>query len=111
MPNKTKSILKVIQALPVALMNILISFYQNWISPFLGQNCRHYPSCSHYTKDSLNKHGVVKGSILSTARIIRCNPWSLGGYDPVPETVSFKKPASFKLQGNYQTQLYPFKDL
>jgi len=91
---------------PKQSLLFLIKIYQRYISPFLGQNCKHYPSCSHYTKEALNTHGVIKGLILSSARIIRCNPWSLGGYDPIPEKVSYVKPASFKLSGNYQTQLY-----
>lgn len=83
-----------------------INLYQKYVSPFLGQNCKHYPSCSHYSKDSIHLHGPIKGLLLTVARILRCNPWSLGGFDPVPKTVSFKTPSSFKLTGNYQTQLY-----
>ena len=84
----------------------LIKSYQYALSPFLGQNCRHYPSCSHYSLESLNKYGFLKGGLLTFLRILRCNPWSLGGYDPVPENVSFKKISSFKFVGNYQTKLY-----
>ncbi len=90
----------------------LISAYQRYLSPLLGQNCKHYPSCSHYSKHSLEKHGAIKGIILTTARLLRCNPWSLGGFDPVPDKVSFKKPSTFKVFGNYQTQLYKqYEDL
>jgi len=50
----------------------------------LGQNCRFYPSCSHYAHESLNKYGVIKGSYLAMRRLSRCHPWHDGGYDPVP---------------------------
>jgi hypothetical protein len=62
----------------------LIKLYQLLLSPMLGQNCRFYPSCSHYAHESLNKHGVIKGSYLAMRRLSRCHPWHDGGYDPVP---------------------------
>lgn len=89
-----------------SIMTLLIVIYQKTLSPFLGQNCKHYPSCSHYGIEALNRHGALKGSILTIARLIRCNPWSYGGYDPVPDKVTLKEPKTFKLSGNYQTKLY-----
>lgn len=62
----------------------LIHFYQNFISPFRPPTCRFYPSCSSYACDALNKYGALKGSWLSVKRLLRCNPWSSGGYDPIP---------------------------
>lgn len=62
----------------------LIRFYKLAISPFLGRSCRFYPSCSEYTLEALQKHGLVKGLYLSVRRIGRCNPWHSGGFDPVP---------------------------
>lgn len=62
----------------------LIRFYQNFISPFRPPTCRFYPSCSSYACDALNKYGALKGSWLSVKRLLRCNPWSSGGYDPIP---------------------------
>lgn len=47
--------------------------------------CKYYPSCSEYTKQSINRFGLIVGSILGVWRILRCNPWSHGGHDPVPE--------------------------
>lgn len=85
---------------------LLIKTYQKFISPLLGKNCKHYPSCSCYGVEAIEKHGTTKGLILTTARLLRCNPWSYGGYDPVPEKVVFKDVKTFKLLGNYQTKLY-----
>jgi len=59
----------------------LIGFYQLFISPNLGINCRFYPSCSHYAADSVKKYGVIKGSQKSFLRILKCVPWSPGGID------------------------------
>jgi len=63
---------------------LLIRGYQRFISPLLPPTCRFTPSCSHYGIDALKKHGVFKGSWLTINRILRCNPWAKGGYDPVP---------------------------
>ena len=60
-----------------------ISIYQNFISPLIPQSCRYYPSCSNYAKDSLRIHGLF-GILLIVKRILKCNPFFLGGYDPVP---------------------------
>jgi hypothetical protein len=64
---------------------VLIRFYKLAISPYLPRSCRHYPSCSSYTIEALRKHGLIKGIILGTWRIMRCNPWGTHGYDPVPK--------------------------
>lgn len=63
---------------------LLIRFYQHWISPLLGSNCRFYPTCSHYTYEAIERYGVRKGGILGLRRIARCHPWNPGGFDPVP---------------------------
>ncbi|HEY3431403.1 MAG TPA: membrane protein insertion efficiency factor YidD [Rhodocyclaceae bacterium] len=68
----------------VTFLLCLIRFYKLAISPFLGRSCRFYPSCSEYTLEALQKHGLVKGLWLSVKRIGRCNPWHSGGFDPVP---------------------------
>jgi putative membrane protein insertion efficiency factor len=62
----------------------LIRAYQYAISPLLGQRCKYYPSCSSYAVEALREHGVVRGLGLATWRLLRCNPFSDGGYDPVP---------------------------
>lgn len=64
----------------------LIKFYQNIISPifsFLGIKCKYYPTCSEYAKQAIEKYGFFKGCSLGIKRIIKCNPFSKGGYDPL----------------------------
>lgn len=63
----------------------LIRAYQLLISPFLGRNCRFYPSCSSYAVEAIETHGAARGLWLAARRLVRCGPWSAGGYDPVPE--------------------------
>lgn len=62
----------------------LIRFYQRFISPLLGSNCRFHPSCSHYTYEAIERYGVWKGLFMGGKRILRCHPFTPGGYDPVP---------------------------
>lgn len=62
-----------------------IRAYQRWISPALGSRCRFYPSCSHYAIASIERFGVARGILLTAGRILRCQPLSIGGIDPVPE--------------------------
>ncbi len=62
----------------------LIRFYQITLSVFLGQHCRFSPTCSNYAIEALQRHGAVKGTILSSKRICKCHPWSAGGVDEVP---------------------------
>ncbi|MGF7397883.1 membrane protein insertion efficiency factor YidD [Thermoanaerobacterium thermosaccharolyticum] len=61
----------------------LIRFYQKFISPMKPKSCRFYPTCSQYAIDAIKKYGVLKGGIMALWRILRCNPFNLGGYDPV----------------------------
>ena len=62
----------------------MIRFYQRYISPMKGTKCPYIPTCSQYGLEAIEKYGAVKGSILAAWRILRCNPFSKGGYDPVP---------------------------
>ena len=62
----------------------LLRGYKRWISPHLGNNCRFVPTCSEYAMQAVEIHGVLKGGLLSLWRILRCNPFHKGGYDPVP---------------------------
>ncbi|NMM62034.1 membrane protein insertion efficiency factor YidD [Clostridium sp. P21] len=60
-----------------------IKLYKKYISPLKGPCCRFYPTCSQYALDALEKHGVLKGGFMAIKRILRCNPFNKGGYDPV----------------------------
>lgn len=61
-----------------------IRLYKAAVSPLLGPSCRFYPSCSDYAHEALDRHGVVRGGIMSVARLLRCHPFNPGGHDPVP---------------------------
>jgi len=61
----------------------LIKVYQKILSPLFPPSCRFYPTCSEYSAQAITKHGVLKGLIKSIWRILRCNPFSKGGYDPI----------------------------
>lgn len=60
-----------------------IKWYQKYISPNTKPHCRFYPTCSHYTVEAISKYGPVKGGCMGAWRILRCNPFCKGGYDPV----------------------------
>lgn len=66
------------------LLIALIRGYQRLLSPLLGPRCRFYPSCSSYSIEALEKHGALRGSLLSARRLCRCHPLNPGGPDPVP---------------------------
>ncbi|WP_034062065.1 membrane protein insertion efficiency factor YidD [Lacinutrix jangbogonensis] len=68
----------------IAPFLFIIKVYQTFISPFTPATCRYQPTCSHYTKEALEKHGFLKGMKLSVKRIFSCHPWGGKGYDPVP---------------------------
>ncbi|MGK0442523.1 MAG: putative membrane protein insertion efficiency factor [Pseudohongiellaceae bacterium] len=63
-----------------------IKAYKYCVSPFLGDNCRFYPSCSSYAIQAVEQQGIIKGSWLALRRLLRCHPFNPGGYDPVPDT-------------------------
>lgn len=60
-----------------------IRAYQRIVSPIFGQRCKYYPSCSEYAAQSIVRFGILRGLVLAGWRLLRCNPWSRGGYDPV----------------------------
>jgi uncharacterized protein len=62
----------------------LITVYQKIISPAFPPSCRFVPTCSQYAKEAIIRHGFIKGSYLAARRLLRCHPFHVGGYDPVP---------------------------
>jgi len=62
----------------------MIKAYQVFLSPFFGQQCRFYPTCSQYALETINKHGAIVGSYYAVRRLLRCHPWHAGGHDPIP---------------------------
>ena len=66
------------------MLIMLIKAYQVLLSPFFGQQCRFYPTCSQYGLDVIKKHGALIGSYYLVRRLLRCNPWHSGGHDPIP---------------------------
>ena len=64
----------------------LIKIYKKFISPigeYMGVKCKYYPTCSEYTREAIEKYGALRGSFMGIKRILRCNPFSKGGYDPL----------------------------
>lgn len=76
--------LESLRDLPAAVLVGMIRVYQVVISPMSGPTCKYYPSCSHYAVVAIRTHGALRGTGLALWRILRCNPWSLGGVDDVP---------------------------
>ena len=67
------------------LVLIFIRFYQLCISPVMPSHCIHTPTCSQYAIEAVQSHGALRGVWLAVKRLLRCHPFSKGGYDPVPE--------------------------
>jgi putative membrane protein insertion efficiency factor len=67
-----------------------IKLYQKTVSPLLGERCKYYPSCSEYAAQAITKFGILRGLVLAGWRLLRCNPWSRGGFDPVDGQRLFK---------------------
>jgi len=79
-PLKTNGLKKIV----IFPFIILVRFYQGAISPYTPATCRFEPTCSQYTVEALQKHGLSKGGWLAIKRILSCHPWGKSGYDPVP---------------------------
>lgn len=99
-------IIKIILNLPKNFGKLLIRFYQSFLSidhSFWGKHtgvkvCIHTPSCSEYTYEAIDRFGLIQGSIMGFFRILRCNAWSKGGHDPVPERFSIKRSVSEEIE-------------
>ena len=73
-----------------------VRFYQRVISPALPRRCKYHPTCSEYAVQAVRSYGILKGTVLAVWRVLRCNPWSHGGFDPVDAQTIFRsrKPIS-----------------
>ena len=69
---------------PRRALQFVIRGYQITLSPFIGNQCRFHPSCSHYAYQAIEEHGALRGSLLAVRRVGRCHPFHPGGLDPVP---------------------------
>ena len=71
-----------------------LHLYRRVISPAIGPRCRYHPSCSQYALDAVRTHGLIRGGVLAVWRVMRCNPWSHGGFDPVADQTIFRPRAA-----------------
>jgi uncharacterized protein len=74
--DHAKRALRAIAVAPIVL-------YQRLISPAIPRRCKYHPTCSRYAVDAIREYGILRGAVLAAWRLLRCNPWSYGGYDPV----------------------------
>jgi len=72
------------------ILLFLVVFYQRCISPYIAPRCRYTPTCSRYAYEAISTHGASIGAVLAAYRLLRCNPFSKGGYDPVPPKKFYK---------------------
>ncbi|MFW7415356.1 membrane protein insertion efficiency factor YidD [Demequina sp. SO4-18] len=82
--SRAHSLARAVASVPRLLLVGLIRLYQLTVSPLLGPRCKYYPSCSHYGLEAVRTHGAMRGFVLASWRVLRCNPWSNGGVDDVP---------------------------
>lgn len=73
------------------LLIFAIHAYRLTLAPFLGGNCKFYPSCSHYAEQAIKIHGPKRGTWLALKRLLRCRPFTKGGHDPVPDREAFEE--------------------
>ena len=71
-----------------------LHLYRRVISPAIAPRCRYHPSCSQYALDAVRTHGLIRGGVLAVWRVMRCNPWSHGGFDPVADQTIFRPRAA-----------------
>jgi len=74
----------VVRMMMARILIYIVKAYQLVLSPFFGQQCRFYPTCSQYAVEALQKHGAITGSYYTVHRLLRCHPWCDGGHDPIP---------------------------
>ena len=78
---------------PARVVLLPVRFYQRVISPALPRRCKYHPTCSDYAVQAISSYGILRGAALAGWRLLRCNPWSHGGYDPVSAQTLFRRPA------------------
>lgn len=88
--------MKKISDLLAEIFTLPIVAYSRFISPLLPRRCKYYPTCSAYALTAIRKFGIIKGSVLAMWRLLRCNPWSMGGIDYVPETFTLRRKSTDK---------------
>jgi hypothetical protein len=81
-----------LRTLPRQAVRAPIEAYSRFISPALPRRCRYEPTCSRYASQAISEFGILRGLVLAGWRLLRCNPWSLGGLDPVHQQRLFKSP-------------------
>ena len=79
-----------------AITGLPIRLYQRVISPALPQRCKYHPSCSAYALQAIRTYGILRGVVLAAWRLLRCNPWSHGGFDPVEQQRLFRPRAAHR---------------
>ncbi len=90
---------KTVSSLIGELLIASIKFYQRFISPLKPPSCRFYPTCSNYAIEAIKKFGPLQGGLMAIYRVLRCGPWSAGGYDPpVKPLFTFKRRENGKQQ-------------
>jgi uncharacterized protein len=77
-----------------AVVAFPIRLYRRLISPALGRRCKYHPSCSAYALQAIRSYGILRGVVLAGWRLLRCNPWSHGGFDPVEQQRIFRPRAA-----------------
>jgi uncharacterized protein len=85
-----KRVLDPIRAALFAFFTAPLRFYMRFISPALPRTCKYEPTCSAYAMEALKELGVMRGTIVAAWRVLRCNPWSHGGWDPVSDRRIFR---------------------
>jgi uncharacterized protein len=93
------ALLDALRRAAVATVTAPIRFYQRFVSPALPPRCKYEPSCSHYALSALRSYGLFRGTVLAVWRILRCNPFSHGGYDPVEAQRMFGRSRSMRRPG------------
>ena len=98
----TSSSALAVRRLPRRLVGALLRLYQQVVSPLYPPSCRFYPSCSQYALVAVERHGVLRGSLLAGWRLLRCNPWNAGGIDDVPPVKGQDEPHDPRHQHPHQ---------